>query len=121
MATRKITSTNFQNHQHLETCPVTRSINLIGGRWKTTLLWGLMQGITQYSELRRAIPNITEKMLTQQLRDLQRDGLITKEVHSDAPHKTSYHLTELGRSAKPIMLALQDWGNGLQPVRSEAV
>lgn len=83
------------------------------------VLWGLMQGVERYSELKRAIPNITEKMLTQQLRDLQRQGLITKEVHSDAPHKTSYHLTELGWSAKPIILALRDWGNGLQPVRSE--
>jgi DNA-binding HxlR family transcriptional regulator len=108
---RKITSTNFQNQIHLESCPVTFSINLIGGRWKTAILWSLIQGVTQYGELRRVIPNITEKMLTQQLRELQQSGMITKEVLNDVPKRTEYQLTALGKSAKPILETLRDWGS----------
>jgi DNA-binding HxlR family transcriptional regulator len=106
----KETSTNFENRQVLNTCPVTYTITLIGGRWKPIILWSLVHGTHRFSELKRGIPMITEKMLTQQLRELEADGLVARQVYQEVPPKVEYSLTPLGQSLQPVLESMLRWG-----------
>lgn len=109
---RKETSTNFSNEQKiLESCAVAYTISLIGGRWKPTILWQLIQSPARYKELKDIIPGITERMLTISLRELEKDGLIQKKTHAEFPRKTEYSLTESGCSMKSMLRAMSDWGH----------
>jgi len=92
-------------------CPVTATISVIGGKWKSIILWILYQDTHRFGELKRKIPNITQKMLTQQLRELERDGIVHREVYAVVPPKVEYSLTETGYSLTPIMKAMADWGS----------
>lgn len=87
-------------------CPVALTLNLIGGKWKALILWNLLEGTMRYSELRRAVPDATPKMLTQQLRELEADGLVTRTVWPVVPPKVEYSLTPTGLSIKPILTAM---------------
>ena len=87
-------------------CPVEASLSLIGGKYKCIILWHLMQGTMRFSELRRIIPQATAKMLTQQLRELEADGLIHREVYPVVPPRTEYSLTDYGRTLSPIVQAM---------------
>lgn len=91
-------------------CPVEATLELIGGKYKAIILWQLIDKTLRYSELHRKIPNATDKMLTQQLKELEKDGLITRTVYPVVPPKTEYNLTELGKSFIPILNAMCDWG-----------
>lgn len=91
-------------------CPVTATISVIGGKWKSIILWILYQETRRFSELKRMIPKITQKMLTQQLRELEKDGIVHREVYPVVPPKVEYSLTEHGRTLTPILTAMQDWG-----------
>lgn len=93
------------------TCPVEATISLIGGKYKAVILWHLLHGTMRYSELHKKMPNATDKMLTQQLRELEKDGLITRTVYPVVPPKTEYNLTEFGQSLVPILDAMCSWGN----------
>ena len=95
-----------------EHCPVEATLELIGGKYKALILWHLSQGKLRFSELRRAIANATPKMLTQQLRELEAQKLISREVFPVVPPKVEYSLTELGKSLMPILVAMRDWGAG---------
>ena len=93
-------------------CPVEAVLSLSGGKYKTIILYHLsMEGKFRFSELRRLIPQATQKMLTQQLRELEADGLIHREVYPVVPPKTEYSITKYGLTLKPILLAMCDWGN----------
>lgn len=92
------------------TCPVEATIQLIGGKYKAVILWHLMNDTLRYSELHRKIPKATDKMLAQQLRELERDGLISRTVYPVVPPKTEYSLTDFGKSLVPILDAMCDWG-----------
>lgn len=92
------------------TCPVEATIQLIGGKYKAVILWHLMNDTLRYSELHRKIPKATDKMLAQQLRELERDGLISRTVYPVVPPKTEYSLTDFGKSLAPILDAMCDWG-----------
>ena len=92
------------------TCPVEATIQLIGGKYKAVILWHLMNDTLRYSELHRKIPKATDKMLAQQLRELERDGLISRMVYPVVPPKTEYSLTDFGKSLAPILDAMCDWG-----------
>lgn len=92
-------------------CPVALTLNLIGGKWKALILWNLLEGTMRYSELRRAVPDATPKMLTQQLRELEADGLVTRTVWPVVPPKVKYSLTPTGLSIKPILTAMYRWGD----------
>ena len=92
-------------------CPVTATISIIGGKWKSIILWILFQDTRRFSELKRMIPKITQKMLTQQLRELERDGIVHREVYPVVPPKVEYSLTERGRSLAPILESMAAWGN----------
>ncbi len=96
----------------LEThCPVAATLQLIGGKYKGLILWSLMDGELRFSGLRRAVPCATPKMLTQQLRELEADGLICRTVYPVVPPKVEYALTDFGRSLRPVLEAMQSWGS----------
>lgn len=90
-------------------CPVDAVLGVIGGKWKMLILWNLAQRAHRYGELRRAIPRVTEKMLIQQLRQLEADGLIRREQYPEVPPRVEYSLTERGRTLTPILRQLADW------------
>ena len=92
------------------TCPVEITIQLIGGKYKAIILWHLMNNTLRYSELHRRIPKATDKMLAQQLRELEKDGLNNRVVYPVVPPKTEYSLTDFGRSLTPILDELCNWG-----------
>lgn len=91
-------------------CPVEATLDLIGGKYKALILWNLSDGRRRFSELRKVISNATPKMLTQQLRELEAQQLIHREVFPVVPPKVEYSLTEMGRSLMPILTAMRDWG-----------
>ena len=93
-----------------ETCPVEATLDLIGGKYKSLILWHLSDGKLRFSQLRSRITKATPKMLTQQLRELESQALIHREVFPVVPPKVEYSLTELGRSLLPILVAMRDWG-----------
>ncbi|MEW6736543.1 MAG: helix-turn-helix domain-containing protein [Acidobacteriota bacterium] len=91
-------------------CPVEAAIDVIGGKWKPLILWWLHQDTHRFAELRRKMPGITEKMLTQQLRELEADGIVQRQVYPTVPPKVEYSLTEYGDSLKHALKAMCDWG-----------
>ncbi|MFV0436709.1 MAG: winged helix-turn-helix transcriptional regulator [Desulfopila sp.] len=91
-------------------CPVEATINLVGGKYKALILWNLMGGTLRFSELRREVPQATPKMLTQQLRELEADGLVNRKVYAEVPPRVEYSLTTLGRSIAPVLKAMYAWG-----------
>lgn len=92
-------------------CPVAATLKLIGGKYKALLLWHLAGKVLRFNELRRLVPEATPKMLTQQLRELEQDGLIERKVYPVVPPKVEYSLTALGESLLPILQAMYDWGS----------
>ena len=91
-------------------CPAEVTADLIGGRWKIVLLWYLLQGVHRFSDLQRAVPGITQKVLTHQLREMERSGLLTRTVYAEVPPKVEYQLTPLGLTLKPVVDAMHQWG-----------
>ena len=93
-----------------DNCPVEATLDLIGGKYIAMILWHLSEKKLRFSELRKVITTATPKMLTQQLRELESQSLIHREVFAVVPPKVEYSLTELGRSLLPILVAMRDWG-----------
>ena len=91
-------------------CPVEATLALIGGTWKGVVLWHLLQGTLRFNEIRRRLPNVTQRMLTNQLRELERDSFVIRTVYPEVPPKVEYSLSERGRSLEPVILALRAWG-----------
>ncbi len=91
-------------------CPVEATLGMIGGKWKVLILWYLKEDIRRFGQLKRLIPRITQKMLTQQLRELEDDGLINRQVYAQVPPKVEYSLTKFGESLEPILQLMCDWG-----------
>ncbi len=92
-------------------CPVTHAIRLMGRKWKPLVLYYLRPGPQRFSELRRRIPEATQKMLTQTLRELEKDGLVLRKAYPQVPPKVVYSLTRYGRTLEPVLLALCAWGD----------
>lgn len=90
-------------------CPVEASISIIGGKYKSVILWHLMDSTLRYSQLKKMVVRATPKMLTQQLRELEEDGLVHREVYPVVPPKVEYSLTEKGKTITPILKALYNW------------
>jgi DNA-binding HxlR family transcriptional regulator len=108
---RKENSTNTLNKQEMErNCGMSYTLTAIGGRWKPAILFRLSQGKLRYSALRDSIPNVTERMLVLQLRELEKDGLIKRLVYAEVPPRVEYELTDKGKSLKPILRSLSEWG-----------
>ena len=96
--------------QQTDRCPVEATLEMIGGKYKALILWHLAEGQLRFSELRKLLQSATPKMLTQQLRELESQHLIHREVFPIIPPKVEYSLTEEGRSLMPILIAMRDWG-----------
>lgn len=103
----------MEQEQPNRNCPVSATIRLIGGKYKALLLWHLTGRVFRFSELRRLLPEATPKMLTQQLRELESDGLVLREVFPVVPPRVEYSLTERGKSLFSILEAMYDWGTKL--------
>ncbi len=91
-------------------CPAEITLQVIGGRWKVVIVWALLHGTKRFSDLCRSMPGITQKMLTQQLRELERDRIVLRKVYPQVPPKVEYSITPLGRSLKPVVNAIHRWG-----------
>jgi Predicted transcriptional regulators len=92
-------------------CPVEETLSVVGGKWKAIILWRLVGGTRRFNELHRSIPNITRKMLTEQLRELERDNLIVRTVYHQVPPKVEYSLSDYGKTFIPVMQAMAQWGS----------
>lgn len=91
-------------------CSVTAAVDVMGGKWKPIILYYLLGETRRFGELRRLIPGVTQQMLTLQLRELERDGVVHREVYRQVPPKVEYSLTPLGRSLEPVLAEMDDWG-----------
>src|SRR4051812_31796237 len=92
-------------------CPIEVALEVIGGMWKTLIIRELMDGTRRYSEIHRALAPVTHKMLAQQLRDLENDGVVLRKVYPQVPPKVEYSLAPLGRELVPLMGAMKLWGD----------
>ena len=106
----KESSTNFKNRKFLTTCNMTYAVQLIGGRWKILIISALEKVPKRYSELRKTIPGITERMLTLQLREMEEDGIVKRTVFPEVPPRVEYELTASARELLPICKYLHEWG-----------
>jgi len=100
----------FDRYDCSRGCPVEATLERIGGKWKGVALYHLLDGAKRYNELKRAVGGVTQRMLTKQLRELERDGLIVRTVFPVVPPHVEYSLSDKGKTLKPILLALRDWG-----------
>ena len=96
--------------RELPACPVETTLMLISDKWKVLILRDLMPGTKRFSELKRSVGHVTQKVLTAQLRQMEESGLVTRTVYPEVPPRVEYSLTELGRSLKPVLDAMWDWG-----------
>jgi DNA-binding HxlR family transcriptional regulator len=91
-------------------CPISTAIAIIGGKWKIPVLYNLREKTLRFSEIKKALPQVTQKMLTQQLRELERDGMITRKVYAQVPPKVEYTITPIAKKLEPILDSLCKWG-----------
>lgn len=91
-------------------CPVEAALDVIGNKWKGIILYHLLGGLKRFSELKRLMPGISQRILTLQLRELEKDNIINRKVYPEVPPKVEYSLSELGLSLEPILIGLRDWG-----------
>jgi DNA-binding HxlR family transcriptional regulator len=103
-------ASEIQKNRHYQ-CPVEATLDVIGGKWKPIILWQLRTEKLRFSGLQQSMQGISPKMLTKQLRELEGDGLIFREVYPEIPPKVEYSLTEFGKTVLPILDALCRWGN----------
>lgn len=94
----------------LPACPVETTLTLIGDKWKVLILRDLMPGTKRFGELKKSIGNVSQKVLTAQLRAMEKSGLVNRKVYAEVPPRVEYSLTELGKSLKPILDSLWSWG-----------
>ena len=96
--------------EELPTCPVATTVGLIGNKWKLLIIRNLLVGTQRFSELKRTIPGISQKVLTDNLRSMEADGIIERKVYAEVPPKVEYSLSPLGNSMRPIIKAMETWG-----------
>ena len=101
---------NYRMNEYTYRCPVELTLNTIMGKWKALILWQLRKGTKRYNELKRTLPNITDKMFAQQLKELESAGMIKRKVYPVVPPKVEYSLSELGEEIQPILSLMQQWG-----------
>ncbi len=102
--------TKSKSISELPACPVETTLSLIGDKWKVLILRDLLPGTKRFGELKKSIGRVSQKVLTAQLRDMEESGLIHRRVYAEVPPRVEYSLTPLGQSLKPILDAMQNWG-----------
>lgn len=105
--------------KELPLCPVETTLMLISDRWKILILRDLMNGTKRFSELKKSIGTVSQKVLTSQLRQMEANGLLTRKVYPEVPPRVEYTLTDLGYSLEPVLQAMRIWGEGYQKSRKE--
>ena len=112
---------NRHTRYDCEACPVEASLELFGGKWKGIILYHLTEETLRFNELKRRAGDVTQRMLTKQLRDLESSGLIERKVYAEVPPKVEYSLSKKGKTLKPIIAALKDWGekHGLKLIKEK--
>ncbi len=108
-----MTKKNRRTNQCHYGCAVEAALDVIGNKWKGVILFHLLEGTKRFNEFRRLMPSITQRMLTLQLRELERDEVINRKVYPVVPPKVEYSLTPFGAELKPILLSLRQWGSGV--------
>src|SRR4051794_21532138 len=108
----------YQNEEPC--CPTEVTVGVIGGKWKTLILTFLLPGPRRFGEISRFLPQTSKRMLTLQLRELEEDGVIHREVYREVPPKVEYSLTPCGKTLKPILLLMADWGQKQIDYQAEA-
>jgi DNA-binding HxlR family transcriptional regulator len=119
MTHRKESSTNSLNSRVLTKCPMTFTIEMIGGRWKTVILYELRNEPLRFGQLKKILTLTTEKMLAQQLKQLELDGLLVRDAKEIIPPHVEYYLSEKGRTLLPVLSAMAEWGLLHNPLTKE--
>lgn len=102
-------------------CALDVTMDYIGGKWKTVVLWYMRKGPMRFSELKKVIPQITEKMLSLQLKQLEMDGIVVRKVYAEVPPKVEYYLTEEGKTLLPLLEEMAKWGRRKGKMEGEVV
>ena len=97
--------------EELPECPVATTVQLIGNKWKLLIIRNLLASPQRFTEMKKTIPGISQKVLTDNLRSLESDGIVVREVFAEVPPRVVYSLSDLGNTLRPILDAMQDWGN----------
>ena len=100
--------------RELPACPVETTLTLISSKWKVLIVRDLLASTKRFGELQRSVGNVSQKVLTAQLREMEEDGLVDRKVYPEVPPRVEYSLTELGRSLEPVLSALWNWGEAYQ-------
>ena len=100
--------------KEIPACPVETTLTLISSKWKVLIVRDLLAGTKRFGELQRSVGNVSQKVLTAQLREMEEDGLVDRKVYPEVPPRVEYSLTELGRSLEPVLSALWNWGETYQ-------
>lgn len=112
--------TNAEKLNELPACPVETTLTIISDKWKVLILRDLMTGTKRFGELKKSIGNVSQKVLTSQLRQMEESGVVFRKVYPEVPPRVEYSLTDLGRSLKPILDAMQNWGEGYKEILRES-
>ncbi|TGE39366.1 transcriptional regulator [Desulfosporosinus fructosivorans] len=96
--------------EEMPACPVATTVQLIGSKWKLLIIRNLLTGTQRFGELKKSIPGISQKVLTDSLRSMEDDGIMTRKVYAEVPPRVEYSLNELGESMRPIISAMEQWG-----------
>lgn len=122
MSKIKETSTNFANKQALtDECPEVYAVNVIGGQWALAICSWLVNGKLRFGELKKRLPNITERMLTLQLRKLEENKIVKRTVYAEVPPRVEYELTLIGYELKPVIKELENWGEKHKKLSNKAI
>ena len=106
--------------KNLPDCPVATTVGLIGNKWKILIIRNLLNGTFRFGELRKGIDNISQKVLTDNLRELESDGLIVRKIYAEVPPRVEYSLSPLGNSLKPIINDMEIWGNNYKELMNNS-
>ena len=107
-------------YENIEHCPVTFTMEVIGGKWKLLIMYLLSNGINRFGKMSMTLRGISKQMLTTQLRELESDGIIERKIYAEIPPRVEYFLTPKGQSLLPIITLMKEWGlSNLQPEKSD--
>ena len=102
--------------ENLPPCPVATTVQLIGNKWKLLIMRNLLAGPNRFGQLRKTIPGISQKVLTDNLRSMEEDGIVIRTVYAEVPPRVEYKLSALGDTMRPIISAMETWGLGYQEI-----